>query len=432
MFAQKTIFKSASEIKAFQERQLRIQLDYLQSNSPFYRQLFEQHSIETDNIKTLEDLIQIPTTNKEDIQQKENDFLCVPDTAISEYTTTSGTLGEPVVFSLTESDLNRLAYNEYLSFRQAEITNKDIILLTVTNDRCFMAGLAYTLGARKIGAALIRTGPGLPEMQWNLIALLKPTVIIAVPSFLLKMIEFAEKNGINFGKSSIRNAICVGESLRNEDLSPNVLAKRITRKWPIQLFSTYASTEMSTAITECIHSRGGHLSPELLIVECLDENEQPVQDGEAGEITITTLGVEAMPLLRFKTGDMARLHNETCACGNPSLRIGPILGRKKQMIKYKGTTFFPNAIKEILGSLDCVDGFYSEVYTNEIGLDELVVHISLTTEKTESEKQIKEAFQSKLRVVPILSFESKSETDAVRLNANARKPLEFLDKRRQI
>jgi phenylacetate-CoA ligase len=108
------------------------------------------------------------------------------------------------------------------------------------------------------------------------------------------------------------------------------------------------------------------------------------------------------------------------------------MGRKKQMIKYKGTTFFPNAIKEILGSLDCVDGFYSEVYTNEIDLDELVVHISLTTGKTESENRLKEAFQAKLRVVPILCFESKSEIDAVRLNAISRKPIDFIDKRKKI
>lgn len=432
MFSQETIFTSASEIKIFQERQLQKQLLYLKTNSAFYRQLFEKHAIKTENIKILEDLAKIPTTSKEDIQQQEKNFLCVSETAISEYTTTSGTLGEPVVFPLTENDLNRLAYNEYLSFRQAEVSEKDIILLTVTNDRCFMAGLAYTLGARKTGAALIRTGPGLPEMQWNMIARLQPTVIIAVPSFLLKMIEFAEKNGIDLGASSVQKAICVGESLRNEDLSPNVLAKRIAEKWPIQLFSTYASTEMSTAFTECIHGQGGHLSPELLIVECLDENDIPVQDGETGEITITTLGVEAMPLLRFKTGDIARLHSETCACGNPSLRIGPIMGRKKQMIKYKGTTFFPNAIKEILGTLDCVEGFYSLVCTNELGLDELVVHISLVIENAEAEKRIKEAFQSKLRVVPILSFKSKSEIDAVRLNASARKPIEFIDERKKI
>jgi phenylacetate-CoA ligase len=432
MFSQNNTFNSASEIKTFQDVQLQKQLVYLKNNSPFYRQLFEKHAIEIEKITTLEDLNIIPTTSKEDIQLHGKDCVCVPETSISEYTTTSGTLGEPVVFPLTENDLNRLAYNEYLSFKQAEISHSDIILLTITSDRCFMAGLAYTLGARKVGAALIRTGPGLPEMQWNMIARLKPTVIIAVPSFLLKMIEFAEKKGIDFIKSSIQKAICVGESLRNEDLTPNVLAKKITTKWPIQLFSSYASTEMSTAFTECAHGKGGHLSPELLIVECLDENENPVQNSETGEITITTLGVEGVPLLRYKTGDIARLHYEPCTCGNPSLRIGPIIGRKKQMIKYKGTTFYPNAIKEVIESLEFIESYYSEVYTNEIGLDELIIHISLKQENFELEKKIKEAFQSKLRVIPILNFESKSEIDTVRSIANARKPIDFIDKRKKI
>ncbi|MEZ4981869.1 MAG: hypothetical protein R2769_09845 [Saprospiraceae bacterium] len=105
------------------------------------------------------------------------------------------------------------------------------------------------------------------------------------------------------------------------------------------MYSTYASTEMGTSFTECIEGNGGHHHPELLIVELLDDNNEPVHPGEIGEIVITTLGMEAMPLIRFKTGDLCRAYYEPCKCGRTTMRLGPILARKQQMIKLKRTTF---------------------------------------------------------------------------------------------
>ncbi len=109
----------------------------------------------------------------------------------------------------------------------------------------------------------------------------------------------------------------------------------------MKLYSTYASTEMAASFTECSYGAGGHHHPELLIVEFLDGNDNPVPKGEAGELTITTLGVEGMPLLRFKTGDICHGHYETCKCGRKTMRVGPVIGRRNQMIKYKGTTLYP-------------------------------------------------------------------------------------------
>lgn len=106
---------------------------------------------------------------------------------------------------------------------------------------------------------------------------------------------------------SVKGVICIGESLREQDLKQNLLASKITSKWNINLYSTYASTEMSTAFTECEKQQGGHHHPELIITEILDDNNKPVEDGAEGELTITTLGVEGMPLLRFKTGDIVKL-----------------------------------------------------------------------------------------------------------------------------
>ena len=164
----------------------------------------------------------------------------------------------------------------------------DIYQLMLTLDRQFMAGMAYYSGIRKMGAGIIRLGPGVPAFQWETILRLKPTAIVAVPSFILKLIQFAKEHHIDINSSSVKKAICIGENIRNTDFSLNILGKRITEAWNIQLFSTYASTEMQTAFTECEAGKGGHLQPEFLIVELLDENNQPVAPGEPGEVTITT------------------------------------------------------------------------------------------------------------------------------------------------
>ncbi|MCH2046735.1 MAG: AMP-binding protein, partial [Saprospiraceae bacterium] len=289
------------DIRQVQGQKLRTLLSYLQKNSLYYQRLFEQHNINIAYIQGVDDLQQIPTTQKEDLQTYNEDFICVDKTQIVDYVTTSGTLGAPVTFALTNKDLDRLAYNEAISFACAGVTNKDIIQLTTTMDRRFMAGLAYFLGARKLGAGIVRVGSGLPELQWDTIKRVAPTVLIAVPSFIMKLIEYAKKHGINYQNSSIQKAICIGEPIRNTDFSYNTLGRKITELWDIKLYSTYASTEMSTAFTECQAQKGGHAHPELIIVELLDEDDQLVGDGETGEVVITTLGVEGMPLLRFRT-----------------------------------------------------------------------------------------------------------------------------------
>jgi len=271
------------QIKTFQEDKLKELISYVSEKSRYYRRAFKNHKISPSDINSLEDLAKLPVTTKEDLQQYNDDFFCVPKSKIIDFVTTSGTLGEPVTVGLTDKDLDRLAYNEAISFACAGIKEDDILQLTTTMDRRFMAGLAYFLGVRKLGAGIIRVGAGIPELQWDSILKFRPSYLIVVPSFLLKLVQYAEAHNIAVNTSGIKGAICIGESLRNQDFSLNILAKKIKAKWDIELYSTYASTEMSTAFTECSEQQGGHLHPELIIVEILDENNQPVSDGEKGD-----------------------------------------------------------------------------------------------------------------------------------------------------
>ncbi|MEJ2594712.1 MAG: AMP-binding protein [bacterium] len=421
--------ETPGKIKAFQEAKLAELLHYLSIHSPFYREKFNEFNIRPDKIKTLEDLNQIPVTTKNDLQEKNADFLCVSHSKIVDFITTSGTMGTPVTFAMTDKDLDRLAYNEQISFSCADTTSDDIYQLMVTMDKRFMAGLAYFLGLRKLGAGIIRTGPGLQELQFESIRRFSPTGIISVPSFIPKLIQYAEEHGIDLSSTSIRKAVCIGEPIRNPDFSLNTLGQKITDKWDLTLYSTYASTEMGTAFTECGAGKGGHHHPEMIIVEFLDEHDQPVKEGEAGEVTVTTLGVEGMPLLRFKTGDICHHHSGVCSCGRTTMRLGPVIGRKQQMIKYKGTTLYPPAIYDVLNQLSHIENYVVEVSTNQLGTDELLIRAGTRQGSPRMEKEIKDHFRASLRVAPNIIFMSPKEITSLQFPGNSRKPINFIDRR---
>lgn len=423
-------YQTVAEIKEFQESQLAQTLKYVSQKSNFYKKRFSENNIDIEQVKTIEDLQKLPVTTKQDLQLNGDDFVCVDRADIIDYVTTSGTLGNPVTFALTESDLQRLSYNEASSFTMAGLHKEDIMQLMTTIDRRFMAGLAYFMGARELGCGIIRVGNGIPELQWDTINRVKPTVCMVVPSFLIKLIEYAETHGIDYNSSSLKKAICIGEALRKPDGDLTKLGQKIAEKWPeLELFTTYASTEMQSSFTECTYHCGGHVPSDLIIVELLDEDNKPVPMGEPGEVTITTLGVEGMPLVRFKTGDMCIGYTEKCECGRSSMRLSSVLGRKGQMIKYKGTTLYPPALFDILDNIPMVRNYIVEVYTNSIDTDQIQIKVGTEVQSDELIKKIKDVFRSKVRVAPDIIFESPESILKQQMPPMSRKVIKFIDKR---
>lgn len=423
-------FASPEEIRDFQDARLREAVSYLAANSPYYRRMFSDNGIDPASIRTVDDLQRIPFTAKKDLQLYNNDFLCVPKAKVIDYITTSGTLGDPVTFGCTELDLQRLAYNEKKSFSCAGVRPGDIIQLMTTLDKRFMAGLAYFLGIRELGASVIRVGNGIPELQWDTIHRIQPDTIMCVPSFILRLIDYAEKNGIDYRASSIRRIIGIGEGLREQDFSLNLLGKRIKEKWDVELFATYSSTEMGATFSECPYGCGGHVHPELIIVEIIGDDDKPVPDGEPGEVVVTTLGVEGMPLLRFRTGDISRKITGQCKCGRNSFRLTPIVGRKNNMIKLKGTTVYPPAIYDVLDNTPYVANYVVLVRDSFAGTDEVVVKVGLNSRPAfDVIKELKDRFRSRIRVAPIIEILDSDDVNKILFPSTSRKPLKFIDLR---
>ena len=419
-------------IRQFQEEKMTETLNYLVNYSPFYRRLFQNHHIDVHKIRRMEDLAAIPFTDKADLQKFNNDFICVTKEKVIDYITTSGTLGEPVTFAMTDADLNRLAYNENISLQCAGAQPGDVFQLMTTIDKRFMAGLAYFLGLRQLGAGVVRVGNGIPELQWDTIARIGPNSIIVVPSFIPKIIQYAENNGIDYKNSSVKKAVCVGENVRRLDFSLNLLGQRIRELWDVELYSTYASTEMAASFTECQFGCGGHHHPELLICELVDEEGNKVQEGDTGELVITTLRVEGMPLLRFKTGDIARFHYEPCRCGRTTMRISPIIGRKKHMVKYKGTSLFPPAVFDVLDHTSYVDNYIMEVSNNDFGNDRIVIKVGVSQlPPFDITKDLKDRFRARIRVAPEIEICPVDDIRAITLPDTNRKPVKFIDYRKK-
>jgi len=418
-------FAGPEEIRDLQEKLLKEHLRYITAHSPYYVRLLSGTDIDSVN---LDSLSSFPFTDKAAIEAYNDDFLAVPMSKIVDIVMSSGTTGKPTRILYTENDLRRLAYNEEISLAGCGLTQDDVVLLTCTIDRCFIAGLAYYSGARSVGAAVIRNGISSMASHGEVIRRMRPTVIVGVPTLLLKLGQFLQSQDINPREIGVTTLVCIGEPVRDKKFSLLKIGEYLEEIWGANIFSTYASSETITSFCECDAMSGGHLHPDLAIAEIVDDDGRVLPYGEIGEVVVTPLAIEGMPLLRFKTGDMSFLIDESCACGRKSLRLGPIVGRKKHMIKCRGTTLYPNAIHSVLDEIREIGEYYLEV-TNDFDLsDRVKIYVSVN-DRSYSAENIMDKLQAHLRIRPDVIIASEESIRKEVCSENSRKLTRFKDRR---
>ncbi|MBU0676084.1 MAG: AMP-binding protein [Proteobacteria bacterium] len=426
---QATSIRAASpvEIEALQSNLLRQHIQHA-IKSPFYKNIFADIDYRPNDI-TLSNLADLPLTTRSDLDRNPEGFFAVPKKSWADIALTSGSTGNPVLVPYTVSDLTRLAFNEEMNFHGAGITPDDTMLLCVTIDRCFIAGLAYYTGLTRLGAATIRSGPGQPARQWELIRRLSPTGLVGVPSFLLKLAEWGVEHSLSPRSIGIRALITIGEPVRRPDHSLTPLGRELESLWGGQVISSYGATEFETAFCECSACMGGHIHPELMLVEIVDESGRNLPPGTAGEIVVTPLGVQGLPLIRFRTGDVARLHTAPCQCGWQTPRLGAVEGRLAQRLKYRGTTLYPEMIFQALQDQPEIRASYLEVRSSYDLSDEITVVIGVDNPGAMATAPIQEHLQSTLRVRPDILIRSYNEVLGVMEADGGRKLKRFIDLR---
>ncbi len=399
--------------------------------SAFYSRFFRRSGIDIDQVSNTLDMSALPFTVRKDVEERPADF-SVPSQFISDIADiaqTSGTSGRPLSVPFTQRDLERLAFNEAVAFFGAGIRPGNRVLLQVTLDRCFIAGLAYFSGCIKLGASAVRSGPVHPAAQWELIKEMRPSALVGVPAHLLATAMWGAENGMNLADSGVEVIIAIGEPVRRPDGSLLPLGARLKEMWNCILVSTYAATELQTCFCECTEGCGGHIHPELAIVEIVDENGLPVPDGEPGEVVVTPMGVEGMPLIRYRTGDVARLFGGQCKCGWNTPRLGPIEGRLSQRLKYRGTTLYPEMIFHSLQAEPRVRACYVEVRADYDLSDEVTVVVGIRPDESIDEEELLSVLQARLRVKPGVRIENVENVLKKMAEDGGRKPRKFFDYR---
>ena len=415
-------FSDIIDLEVMQESFLHKHLEYCRDNSPYYQKILSGRDFSTFKLK---DLKELPFTSKSDMSNPDNDFIAVPRDKIVDIVFSSGTTGAPCKIVYTEHDLQRLAYNEEKAFSQIGVQPGDRVLLTCTLDRCFIAGLAYFLGIRKIGASAIRNGINSITSHAKIIKNLEPEVIVGVPSFLVKLGKFLHES--DYPVNTVKRLVCIGEPIRDENLELSSIGTKLQELWDANVYSTYASSETITTFAECNSGCGGHLEYDLGILEIVDDNGEQVAAGELGEVVVTPLQMHGTPLVRLLTGDISFMHDTPCACGRSTMRLGPILGRKSQMLKVRGTTIFPQAIFSELASIPHVDEYYIEVKGKHLA-DEIEVFVVLSIPGT-SLSQIAEKIYAVTRVSLRVSEVDRQTAFAKIFPEHLRKPNRFIDLR---
>jgi phenylacetate-CoA ligase len=418
--------RPAAEIARIQDRLLAETVDRAISCSPYYGERLAGIGA----VRTAADLASLPTTAKEALQARSGDFCAVPAREIIELVSTTGTTGAPVFVPMTRNDVERLSENERRGFSWLGAAPGMRFHLAATMDNLFVAGLAYHEGIRKAGATAIRVGIQPAQRHLDLLRALRPEGMVAVPSMMAALARTARDAGDDLRAFAPRKALLIGDAIRGADLGSNALGRLIEEAWGTELFSTYGLTEATAAFHECPSHRGLHSHPDILLAEVVDDRGNPLAPGETGELVITTLQAEAMPLIRYRTGDISFIVPGECPCGRGGLRIGPILGRKAQRLKIKGTTVYPKTIEDALVAIDGVENFILEADSDGDGTDRLLVRVGTRrVDDPAFRKAVDDALLAKARVTPSVRLESPASVEGALYEGGRRKPRSFVDRR---
>ncbi|MFI3229401.1 MAG: phenylacetate--CoA ligase [Bacillota bacterium] len=423
MFNPKYETMSRAEMSAIQLERMKEIVAYAYENVPFYKKKYDDAGFDPYSIKTLEDVNRIPFTNKVDLRDNyPYGLLAVPKGELLRIHASSGTSGKPTVVCYTKKDMD--IWTECCSrlMAAAGVEKEDIVQISFGYG-LFTGALGMHQAAENIGCAVIPASSGNTERQVMLMKDLESTVLVCTPSYALYMGEMAEKLG--YKKEDLKLRI----GLFGSEASTEEMHNEIRKKLNVTTNDNYGLSEIigPGVSGECELKCGMHINEDHFYPEILNsETFEPIADGEYGELVLTTLTKDGMPVIRYRTKDITALDHSTCECGRTSVRMAKLRGRVDDMLIIRGVNVFPSQIEGVLMKMPEVGGQYEIIVTREGFMDKLEVKVEvanseiildfakLTTLKAQISHNLKTVLQLDVKVtlaepLSMKRFEGKSQ-----------------------
>ena len=395
MFWQKDIeTMERPELEALQLERLKRIVAYVYDRVPFYRKRLDDAGVKPDKIKVLSDIQYIPYTTKDDIRDTYPfGLFAVPQKEIVRIHASSGTTGNPTVVGYTKNDLDTWSDCVARLVTAAGATNEDIVQIAFGYG-LFTGALGLHYGLERIGATVVPTSTGNTEKQLKLMRDFGTTALVSTPSYALYIAEVAADIGIDCRDLKVRLGLFGSEGCSIE------MRTKVEEAWNLFATDNYGMSElMGPGVSgECRLRCGMHFAEDHFLPEIIDPKTGDVKPrGEEGELVVTTLTKEGIPLLRYRTKDITRIHYEKCECGRTHARMDKPLGRSDDMLKIKGVNVFPTQIESVLVSIPEVGPQYQIVLDQKNYMDTFEINIEVSDPKLLESFSELENLQQKVR-----------------------------------
>jgi phenylacetate-CoA ligase len=365
------------ELRTMQYRLLKTLVYRLYSFSPFYHDRMREERVHPDDIRTLEDIKKLPFMYKRDLRDNYPDKIFVAEQDdLVRYHVSSGTTGKPTVVGYTRNDLDNWTASLARGLVSCGLGRGDVLQVSYGYG-LFTGGLGLHYGAERIGATVLPTSVGNTERQIELMQDLHTTAIACTPSYLLHIGEVAEKLGV-----SIKDDTSLKVGILGAEPWSDTMKHRIEDWLGIKAYDIYGTSELSGPMfCECTEQAGFHVWGDLAYIEILDpETSEQLGPGEQGEMVITMLQKEALPVIRFRIGDITSCDDSVCACGRTHPRVQRISGRVDDMLIIRGINVFPSQIEYTLLTIPEVGQHFMIEVDRKGALDDMLIKVEVKKE----------------------------------------------------
>ena len=395
------------ELEELQLRRLKSVAEKVCNSVPFYHRKFQEAGVTPEDIKSLADISRLPTTRKQDLRDNYPfGLFAVPREEVVRVHASSGTTGKPTVVGYTAKDIETWSDLMARDFVMVGVEKKDIFQNAV-NYGFFTGGLGVHYGIERMGAMAVPSGVGNTERQLEIMMDFGVTVLHCTPSYALYLAETAKARGV-VDKLNLRIGCFGAEPWSDES------RRELEEALNIKAYDSYGLSEMMGpgVAFECQEQDGLHIWEDHFLIEILDKSEQPCAPGEPGELVITSLTKEAMPLIRYHTGDVTYIMEDKCPCGRTSRKLHRFLGRADDMLIVRGINVFPSQIEDVLVSIPEIGSYFQVIVDRKKhGLDEISIQVELKDEAFTGELSDLARIQKKTeeRLKSVLNVRSKIE-----------------------